>query len=83
MEQILIRGYVLDEKMKTEGIEALIYPNQDAEDSSREHFQKVIDEVNSELKAFQKIGRFHILDEAMEETTTKKIKRFKVDVKED
>ncbi len=83
VEQILIRGYVLDEKMKTEGIEALIYPNQDAEDSSREHFQKVIDEVNSELKAFQKIGRFHILDEAMEETTTKKIKRFKVDVKED
>jgi long-chain acyl-CoA synthetase len=26
VEQILIRGYVLDEKMKTEGIEALIYP---------------------------------------------------------
>ncbi len=83
IEQILIRGYVLDAKMKTEGIEALIYPNQDADDISRDHFQKVIDEVNSELKAFQKIGRFHILDEAMEMTTTKKIKRFKVNVKED
>lgn len=83
IEQILIRGYVLDAKMKTEGIEALIYPNQDAGDKSREHFQTVIKEVNSELKPYQKIGRFHILDEPMEMTTTKKIKRFKVAVKED
>lgn len=83
IEQILIRGYVLDAKMKTEGIEALIYPNQEAEDKSREHFKAVIDEVNSGLKPYQKIGQFHILDEAMEMTTTKKIKRFKVAVKED
>jgi long-chain acyl-CoA synthetase len=83
IEQILIRGYILDAKMKTEGIEALIYPNQEAEDKSREHFKTVIDEVNSGLKPYQKIGQFHILDEAMEMTTTKKIKRFKVAVKED
>lgn len=83
IEQILIRAYVLDAKMKTEGVEALIYPNQDAENKSPEHFQTVIDEVNSGLKPYQKIGRFHILDEAMEMTTTKKIKRFKVAVKED
>ncbi|QEN07990.1 long-chain fatty acid--CoA ligase [Oceanispirochaeta crateris] len=83
IDQILIRGYVLDAKMKTEGIEALIYPNQDGKDLSREHFQKVIDEVNSNLKAYQKISQFHILHEAMEMTTTKKIKRHKVVLKED
>ncbi len=83
IEQILVRGFVLDAKMKTEGIEALIYPSDEAEDKSREHFQKVIDEVNTVLKPYQKIMKFHILDEAMEMTTTKKIKRHKVAVKED
>jgi long-chain acyl-CoA synthetase len=83
IEQILVRGYVLDAKMKTEGIEALIFPNQDAGEKTRDHFQKVIDEVNSGLKVYQKIGQFHILDEAMEMTTTKKIKRHKVVLKED
>jgi len=83
IEQILVRGYVLDAKMKTEGIEALIYPNQEASDKSREHFGEIIKEVNSELKVYQKIGRFHILDEPMEMTTTKKIKRHKVELKED
>ncbi len=78
IEQILVKGYVLDAKMKTEGIEALIYPAEDAPDKSREHFETIIAEVNSQLKPYQKIMRFHILDEPMEMTTTRKIKRHKV-----
>jgi len=83
IEQILVRGYMVDTKMKTEGIEALIYPNEEAEDKSREHFSEIIKAVNSELKVYQKIGRFHILDEPMEMTTTKKIKRHMVGLKEE
>jgi long-chain acyl-CoA synthetase len=77
VEQILVRGFVLDEKMKTEGIEALIYPG-DTAAAARSRYQEIIDEVNRSLKAYQKINRFTILEEAMEMTTTKKIKRFAV-----
>lgn len=62
--QILIRGYGLDEKMKTEGIEALIYPGEDAGTIPQERYQKN--------------ARFRVLEEAMEMTTTRKIKRFAV-----
>ena len=78
VEQILVRGFILDEKMKVEGIEALIYPADEFRDVEHERFQSIIDEVNHELKPYQKINRFTILDEPMEMTTTKKIKRFKV-----
>ncbi len=78
IEQILVKGYVLDAKMKTEGIEALIYPAEDASDKSREHFERIVAEVNSTLKPYQKIMRFHVLDQPMEMTTTRKIKRHKV-----
>jgi long-chain acyl-CoA synthetase len=89
VEQILVRGYLIDRKMKAEGIEALVYP-------SAEHFQEngirpedreqvrgrlqaVIDEVNSRLLLYQRIQRFTVLDRPMKMTTTKKIKRFKVE----
>jgi long-chain acyl-CoA synthetase len=79
VDQILIRGYVKDKKMKTEGIEALIYPSQDKNiDISEERMNTIISEVNRELKAFQKINRLVLLDEPMEMTSTKKIKRFTV-----
>ncbi len=91
IEQILIRGYVLDDKMKTEGIEALIYPNIESQKKAFEkngleytkenikaEFDKIIDQVNRELLPYKRISRLRVLDEAMEMTTTKKIKRFKV-----
>jgi long-chain acyl-CoA synthetase len=40
--------------------------------------QAVIDQVNSRLLPCQKIQRLSVLDQPMEMTTTKKIKRFKV-----
>jgi len=87
IDQILIRGYIMDQKMKKEGIEALIYPNQelkkeDGQPYSREELKtmmdKIIAEVNQGLQLYQKIGRVVILDKPMEMSSTKKIKRFTV-----
>ncbi len=79
IEQILIRGYVLDKKMKTEGIEALIYPVPEGDvDRSEKRMNDIISEVNRELKSYQKITRLTILDKPMEMTSTRKIKRFTV-----
>jgi long-chain acyl-CoA synthetase len=84
IDQILIRGYIIDEKMKIEGIEALIYPNQELKDAAGQPFSHpeikarmdaIVSEVNLRLLPYQKINRTVILDEAMEMTTTKKIKR--------
>ena len=88
IEQILVRGYLIDKKMKTEGIEAVVYPSADQlketgtdpQDRGAVHqrIQAVIDEVNKRLLPYQKIQCLVIVDQAMEMTTTKKIKRFKV-----
>lgn len=89
IEQIMVKGYVTDEKMKTEGIEAFVYPNYEAfgskgKDSAsvqeiESRIDAIIKEVNLELMPYKRIERFKVLDEPMEMTTTKKIKRFKVD----
>jgi long-chain acyl-CoA synthetase len=84
IDQILIRGYVIDEKMKTEGIEALVYPNPDfknakgeapSKDEMKSKIDNIITEVNQSLQPYQKINKFELLDKPMEMTTTKKIKR--------
>ncbi|MCL2244087.1 MAG: AMP-binding protein [Treponema sp.] len=84
IEQILIRGYILDSKMKTEGIEALVYPNPEfknakgeapSKDEMKSRIDAIISEVNQRLQPYQKINKVAILDKAMEMTTTKKIKR--------
>jgi long-chain acyl-CoA synthetase len=88
IEQVLVRGFLLDRKMKIEGIEAVVYPSaEQLKDSGtdpldreavRRRIQAVIDEVNARLLPYQKIQRLAIVDEPMEMTTTRKIKRFKV-----
>ncbi|MDR2543886.1 MAG: AMP-binding protein [Treponema sp.] len=83
IEQILIRGYLQDAKMKTEGIEALVYPNPEykekGESLSAEAMEKrihsIIAEVNQRLQLWQKISKTEVLNKPMEMTTTKKIKR--------
>ncbi|MCL2444121.1 MAG: AMP-binding protein, partial [Treponema sp.] len=84
IDQILIRGYILDEKMKTEGIEALVYPNPEykntkgetpSEAEMKERIDSIISNVNQRLQPYQKITKIQILDKQMEMTTTKKIKR--------
>jgi long-chain acyl-CoA synthetase len=85
IDQILVRGFVADKKMKTEEIEALVYPNLEAlkdesgavfsKDEIKIRIEKIISEVNTRLLPYQKIVRTVILEEPMEMTTTKKIKR--------
>jgi long-chain acyl-CoA synthetase len=80
VEQILVRGYVLDKRMKTEGIEALVFPSQEefkgkGPEEIDERVQEIIGEVNESLLPYQRIGRYVILKEALEMTTKKSIKR--------
>ncbi len=85
IEQILVRGYEADKKMKVEGIEALVYPNQDAFKDAVgaakpkaeiiARVESIVSEVNQRMLSYQKIEKVTVLDEPMEMTTTKKIKR--------
>jgi len=79
VEQVLVRGFILDAALHSEGIEALIYPSTDyqgkAEAEVHPHFQKIIDQVNTTLLPYQRISRFEVLAEPLEMTTTRKIKR--------
>lgn len=82
IEQILVRGYVPEGKTVAEEIEALVYPNQDwVSQQGRQpaqvekRIQDIISEVNQRLRPYQRITRTRILDEPLEMTTTKKLKR--------
>jgi len=86
VDQVLIRGYIQDTKMKTEGIEALIYPSPDfkikdavpSPEALKERIKEIVTEVNQRLQPWQKISKTEVLDKPMEMTTTKKIKRGKL-----
>jgi long-chain acyl-CoA synthetase len=85
IDQILVRGFLADAKMKIEGIEALVHPdpesfkdangNAASKEAVKERIDAIISEVNQRLLPYQRIEKTIILDEAMEMTTTKKIKR--------
>ncbi|GHV73010.1 long-chain-fatty-acid--CoA ligase [Spirochaetia bacterium] len=83
IDQILIRGFAVDKKLKTEGIEALIYPSPEYFNDNgaklvteiRPRLEQIVAEVNHRLLPYQKIERITVLDAPMEMTTTKKIKR--------
>ncbi len=91
IEQVLVRGYLIDDKMKTEEIEALIFPNEEFQKKRFEkenlkyndvniklEFDRVIEQVNRGLLPYKRISRLKVLNKEMEMTTTRKIKRFKV-----
>jgi long-chain acyl-CoA synthetase len=84
IDQILVRGFVSDKRMKTEGIEALVYPNPEFRneagaaltgEEARRRIEAIVAEVNQRLLPYQRIDRITILEKPMEMTTTKKIKR--------
>ena len=88
IEQITVQGYIMDEATKSEGIEALVYPSDelfnklklvrgDMESASvvKESVEDIVAEVNKKLQPYARISRVTILDEALEMTTTKKVKR--------
>ena len=87
IDQILIRGYMMDENLKKEGIEALIHPNPELKkadgqpysaDELKSMMEKIVAGVNMRLLPYQKIARVVMLDKPMEMSSTKKIKRFTV-----
>lgn len=82
VEQILIRGFQMKKDVPSESIEAVIYPSQDYakennldKDGMRKEIEAIIKEVNKDLVGYKKIEKLTIVDEPMQMTTTKKIKR--------
>jgi long-chain acyl-CoA synthetase len=81
IDQILIRGFTADKKFQTEGIEALVYPSPEwyprdkPVEEIHAEIEKIVSMVNQQLLPYQRIDRTIILEEPMEMTTTKKIKR--------
>lgn len=81
IEQICIIGYLADKNLKAEAIRALIYPSDSARkqypDASalKARIEQIVEEVNKELQHYKKITRIDIVDEPLEMTSTKKIKR--------
>jgi long-chain acyl-CoA synthetase len=87
IDQILVRGYYEDPEKSSELIEALIHPDPDwlkrlGDDESKSRaaaelrVKRIVEEVNQKLLPYQKITKVSLLDEALEMTTTKKVKRF-------
>lgn len=89
-EQITIQGYEIEKGSNAEEIEALVYPadgmlkrlNVTREDKSEaavktvyDGVNEIIEKVNKDLLPYQRITKITILDEALEMTTTKKVKR--------
>ena len=87
IEQIMVRGFIINQKLKSEGIEALVYPNPELkgadgqnlpEEEIKKRVEAIVSEVNQRLLPYQKINRTEILKNPMEMSSTKKIKRFTV-----
>ena len=81
LDQVCIIGYTIDKAMKTEGIRLLAYPNEKySRAHSKEEVQKrveeIVSEVNRELQSYKKITMVTVIDEPLEMTSTKKVKRF-------
>lgn len=90
IETICVLGYLTDKKTKSEGIRALVYPAQkwtdemakqhgdQAKQKIEERINQIVAEVNKELQSYKKITRVNVIDEPLEMTSTKKVKRFVV-----
>ena len=89
VEQVLVCGYVEDAATRSEGIQAMLYPNMERfkpEGSTTDtdwaaieaRLRHVVEEVNQKLLPYQRISKITVLREALAETTTKKVKRFTV-----
>ncbi|AHC16683.1 AMP-dependent synthetase/ligase [Salinispira pacifica] len=82
-EQILVKGFEKNAATRTEGIEVVFYPGEEllAEKNYSQimmRYDDITREVNKTLPPFKRIEAIHVLGEPMPMTTTKKIKRQKV-----
>ena len=84
----------MDEEHKSEGIESLIYPSDDMlarlgverKDSANSdavfaELKAIVDKVNKTLQPYARISKITVLQEPLEMTTTKKVKRNLLNVK--
>ena len=84
VEQICVLGYTADEKLRIEGVACIIHPSAEAkraypdEKAMQEHMEQIVETVNRELLPYKRIRKVFVVDEPMEMTSTKKIKRFAV-----
>ncbi len=82
VEQVLIRGYKKPGASLSELIEVVIHPNKDfyagQDKDITEDLESIIKEVNQNLQGYKKISKLTVVDEPMETTSTKKIKRNRV-----
>lgn len=90
VDQIMVKGYISDERLREESVEAYIYPDLDffgqdvVDDDAKwqeveDRVRGVVSQVNQQsLMPYQRIQRVTVLKAPMEMTTTKKIKRHKV-----
>ncbi len=94
IETICVCGYITDVKHQSEGIRAIVYPaekytqameKEHGKDAAKALIEKrieaIVSEVNKELQAYKKVTRVTVVDEPLELTSTKKIKRFIVEEK--
>jgi long-chain acyl-CoA synthetase len=88
IDQITVKGYIMDKATKSEGIEALVYPADELlkkldvmrGDTTKDEsvliaINQIIDTVNKTLQPYQRISKTTILAEPLEMTTTRKVKR--------
>jgi len=90
VEQVLVCGYIEDEEMKSEGIEAMLFPNAERFKAGTEglaaldwgsaeaRLREIVEAVNQKLLPYQKISKVTVLRERLAETTKKTVKRFAV-----
>lgn len=90
IETLCVMGYLIDKKMKTEGIRILIYPTPKYTESVKKthagnyqaviqkRMEEIVGEVNKELQGYKKISRVTVVDKPLPLTSTKKVKRFLV-----
>jgi len=90
IETLCVMGYLIDKKMKTEGIRILIYPTPKYTESVKKthagnyqaviqkRMEEIVGEVNKELQGYKKISRVTVVDRPLPLTSTKKVKRFLV-----
>jgi long-chain acyl-CoA synthetase len=90
VEQVLVCGYMEDADTKSEGIEAMLFPNAERFKAGPEgaaapdwnaaetRLRAIVEEVNQKLLPYQKISKVTMLRERLAETTKKTVKRFAV-----
>ncbi|MFA5698456.1 MAG: AMP-binding protein [Sphaerochaeta sp.] len=90
IDTICVLSYIVDKEKKSEGIRALIYPAEKySDDMAKAHgehanseierrMNQIVSEVNKTLQSYKKITRVTVVDEPLEMTSTKKVKRYVV-----